>query len=228
MVSSYATGLGMADQISICNMALAEIVAEPIESLSERSLGARECGRYYSQALNSLLESHPWGFAIQRAGLAPTINTRPAEWPAAFALPNDVARPVKVVPASLVNGVSAWWFDDRVPSVSYAIEGGILFCATGDAVLAYVRTSVTADAFPSRFVDAFALELATRIVMPIKKSREQKGDLLRLAEIAKQRAMADDINRQPAPEGVVQDTWVDQVQRVRNGGWSDHRDYYRR
>ena len=67
----------MADQISICNMALAEIVAAPIESLNERSLEARETGRYYNQALSSLLESHPWGFATRRATLAATINAAP-------------------------------------------------------------------------------------------------------------------------------------------------------
>lgn len=212
----------MADQISICNMALAEIVAAPIESLNERSLEARETGRYYNQALSSLLESHPWGFATRRATLAATINARPGEWVASFAMPTDVARPIKIMPASTITGVQSWWIDDRITGVDYVIEYAILYCSVTDPVLAFTTTGITAAAFPAKFVDALALELASRIVMPIKKSREMKSDLLKQAEVAKQRAMADDMNRQP-----INDEWVDEVALAR-GGWSGTEDYWRR
>lgn len=209
----------MADQISICNMALAEIVAEPIQSLQERSLGARECARSYPQALATLLEAHPWGFAIKRSTLAPTVNTRIGEWTSSFALPVDVARPVKVVPSVVAAAAPGWWYAGEVLSLPYAIEAGIIYCACTDAVLAYVASAITADAFPARFVDALVLELATRLVMPIKKSREMKGDLLRQAEVAKQRAMADDINRQPPVGKTVQDEWVNNIQACRDGAF---------
>ncbi|WP_375272046.1 hypothetical protein [Sphingomonas sp.] len=206
----------MADQISICNQALAEIVAEPIESLNEESLGARECGRYYEQSLRSMLEAHPWGFATRRATLPISINDRPAEWAAAYALPIDVAKPLKVMSAATITGLGAtigWWLDDDLPGVTYAIENNLIYAQSTDAVLAYTTTDVNAATFPARFVDAFAFELASRIVMPIKKSREMKGDLIKQAEAAKQRAMADDLNRQPA-----NDMWINRVQAVRDGG----------
>lgn len=212
----------MADQISICNMALAEIVAAPIESLNERSLEARETGRYYNQALNSLLESHPWGFATRRATLAATINARPGEWAFSYAMPTDVARSIKVMSASRIAGVQGWWIDEALRGDDYAIEDAILYSHLSDPVLAFTTTGITAAAFPAKFVDAFALELASRIVMPIKKSREMKSDLLKQAEVAKQRAMADDMNRQP-----INDEWVDEVALAR-GGWSGSEDYWRR
>lgn len=207
----------MADQISICNMALAEIVAEPIESLQERSLGARECARNYGQALNILLESHDWGFATVRAILPPAINPRPLEWAGAFAMPVDVARPIAVMQQAIAVSWPYWWLHDRAPRLPYIIEQSLLYAGCADATLAYVSTSVKADAFPAKFVDALVFELASRIVMPIKKSREMKSDLIRQAEVAKQRAMADDINRQPVTVEALTQTWVDQVDRVRNG-----------
>lgn len=202
----------MADQISICNMALAEIVAAPIESLNERSLEARETGRYYNQGLNSLLKSHPRGFATRRATLAATINARLGEWAASFAMPTDVARPIKVMPASTISGIQNWWIDDRITGVDYVIEDAILYCSVTDPVLAITTIAIRAAAFPAKFVDALALELASRIAMPIKKSREMKGDLLKQAEVAKQRAVADDMNRQP-----INDEWVDEVGLARGG-----------
>lgn len=209
----------MADQISICNQALAEIVAEPIESLNEASLGARECGRYYDQSLRSILETHPWGFATKRAILPATINARPIEWAASYALPIDVAKPIKLLPASVVSGMGSqlgWWLDDDIVGLDYQIEGGILFCQSADAVLAYTTTAVNASAFPARFVDALVFELASRIVMPIKKSREMKSDLIKQAENAKQRAMADDMNRQP-----IVSSWTDVIQGARDGAYGD-------
>lgn len=212
----------MADQISICNMALAEVVAAPIESLNEASLEARETGRYYEQALQSMLESHPWGFATRRVTLAPIVNPRPSEWAGAYAMPNEVARPLKVMPASRISGVQGWWLDDTIIGEDYSIEDSVLYCHLLDPVLAFTTKAITAAALPAKFVDAFALELASRIVMPIKKSREMKGDLLKQAEIAKQRAMADDMNRQP-----INDQWVDEVALAR-GGWTGSEDYWRR
>lgn len=206
----------MADQISICNQALAEIVAEPIESLNEQSLGARECGRYYDQALRAILETHPWGFATRRAILPATINSRPVEWLASFALPTDIAKPLKVMSLAQVAGSGvSWWLDDSILGVPYIIEGAILYCQVADAVLAYTTTDVNASAFSAKFVDALAFELASRIVMPIKKSREMKGDLIKQAENAKQRAMADDMNRQP-----IAPAWSDQIQSARDGGYT--------
>lgn len=207
----------MADQISICNMALAEIVAEPIESLQERSLGARECDRYFSQSLNALLESHDWGFATVRAVLPPAVNPRPQEWVGAFALPVDVARPIAVLQQAVAVSWPYWWLHDRAPRLPYIIEQNLLYAGCSDATLAYVSNGVKADAFPAKFVDALVLQLASRIVTPIKKSREMKSDLIKQAEVAKQRAMADDINRQPAAGAPLSQTWVDQVDRVRNG-----------
>jgi len=212
----------MADQISICNMALAEVVAAPIESLGEKSLEARETGRYYDQALASLLESHPWGFATRRATLAATINARPSEWAGSFAMPTAVARPIKIMSAMQITGTQGWWIDDTITGADYQIEDGILYCHLSDPVLAFTTTAITAAAFPAKFVDALALELASRIVMPIKKSREMKSDLLKQAEVAKQRAMADDMNRQP-----INDQWIDEVALAR-GGWSGSEDYWRR
>lgn len=207
----------MADQISICNMALAEIAAEPIDSLNEQSLQARECSRAYPQALSALLEGYEWGFAIRREALAIVPNPRPSEWAVAYALPDEVLRPIKIVPASVALATGRWWVDEGVSCLPYVIEDGVLFTHARGVVIAFVTSEVTSADLPARFVDALTYEIAQRIAYPITKNRALKGDLIQQAEVARQRAIADDANRQP----IVAD-WRDEVSALRLGrdGWA--------
>jgi len=73
--------------------------------------------------------------------------------------------------------------------------------------------------FPAMFARALALELASRLVMPLINKRERQGDLIKRAEVARDRAISDSRNRDPTESRY--DQFDNELQRARDGsyGW---------
>jgi len=189
----------MAISITVCNLALGELRAPPIADIDEPTTEAAECRRYYAHCLKLLLERFDWSFATRVATLAElSVNPRASEWAHAYALPADMATAQRLVPP--LNG----WpggaaILPAVPVLAqpFIIEGGVLFSQMRSAILEYTTRDVAEADMPGLFSDALAYALAARLAVPLRDSRETKGQLLQQAEIAAQRAIADDINRQP-------------------------------
>jgi hypothetical protein len=180
----------MTISITICNLALGELRAPPIVDIDEHSIEARECARYYPQCLTVLLERHEWSFATKVAALAAlTLNPRSGEWAYAYGLPADLATAKRLVPP-----VGAMALGGSQP---FIVEAGILFAQVAGAALEYSTNIIADAAMPAMFVDALAFALAARLAVPVRDSREARGQLLQQAEVAAQRAIADDRNRQP-------------------------------
>lgn len=193
----------MAISITICNLALGELRAPPITDIGEASIEARECARYYPHCLALLLERFDWSVATRIATLAElSDNPRASEWLHAYALPADLATAKRLVPPA--SGWIAqryyWPFDWPAPEdwwQQFIVEAGILYSQIPGAILDYSANDVAEAEMSGLFKDALALALAARIAVPIRDSRELKGQLLQQAELAAQRAMADDLNREP-------------------------------
>jgi len=197
--------------ISICNLALVEVPSKSIASLDEQSLAAAKCREHYPAARDELMELHDWEFLARRVALAAVPNDRPTEWAQAYAVPNDMLYPRRVLPpqdpalavgafATVGQRPASCWphaGGGEATRIPYVIEAGTLYTDQPNAVLAYSRAGVTEDRFPQSFVRALSLDLATRIVMPLIKNRARQGDLIKAGETAKQRAMAQDLNRSP-------------------------------
>ena len=193
----------MSISITACNLALGELRAAPIVDIAEGSLEARECARYYPQALRVLLERHDWAFTNRRAALAELAdNDRAAEWAHAYVLPATCATPLRLVAP---DGGAA----------DFVVENRTLYTQLADAVLEFAASDVTDGEMSGLFVDALAYALAARLAVPIRDSREIKGQLLQQAEIAFQRAVAEDRNRQPEHDD--DDAADDAVAQVRLG-----------
>ena len=183
----------MTISLSTCNLALGELRTAPIVDIAEDTLEARECARYYPQCLRTLLERHDWAFANRRASLAElAYNDRAAEWAHAYVLPAGCATPLRLVTAD--GGTS-----------DFIVENRTLYTQLGNAVLEYAVSDVTDSEMPGLFIDALAYSLAARLAVPIRDSREMKGQLLQQAEIAFQRAVAEDRNRQPQRDAFSED-----------------------
>lgn len=195
--------------LDIYNMALGECPAGSIASVSEKSQSAYECARVGPQVIGEMVEEFGYDFAITRAALAQVANDRSAEWSYAYAVPANMASPVRLLPnlggatgtVPLLVGqtlapVIGGSFGDpfRIP---YDIADDVIYCGVAGAMLEYIRTDVDASRFPRLFVRAAGLEIAARIVMPLLKSRERQRELAQAAEVMKQRAMADNMNRKP-------------------------------
>ena len=204
----------MPSRLGIKNDALAELPSAPITAEDERSLEARETGRVYDQALKELLEAHDWGFATRRVQLASVTNDRSSEWGYAYAMPTDVGTPRKLIPDFEGAGLGiplegpftppyyeVWGTFGALPEPYFIIENLVIYSSLQNATLEYGAATVSEAVMPALFARALALEIASRIAMPIKKDRVLKGDLIKAAEAAKDRAMADDMNRSPQYQG---------------------------
>lgn len=187
-------------KLQIWNMAIAELPDARIDTLDEVSVAAEACADQYQPALELLLEDHPYDFATRRQALAVVANDRAAEWRFAYQLPKDLARPLLVLPYDVRDAQGAaynWSGRARGAEASeqFRIAGRRLYANREAAVLEYVTHSPTESEFTAKFARALALELASRIVMAVKKDQARQQALIQLAEIARERAKADDMNR---------------------------------
>lgn len=216
-----------ASKVSIWNEALDAIRESTVASIDEDSNQARKARAAYESVLAEMLEAHEWGFAGRRASLAAVTNTRDGEWAYAYAMPQGVGTPRRVIPNLSGTGgvgspVALCGMDyTRVPGLalggaSYIIEGSTIYTWIPDAILEYGVDDVAPAEMPALFRRALALAMAERLAITLRDSRELKKELQGEASVAMQRAMADDMNRQPNREP------VDDVAAVRGGaalGW---------
>ena len=195
--------------LDIYNMALGECPAGTIASVSEKSQSAYEVNRVGPQVIAEMVEEFGYDFAITRATLAQVANDRAGEWSYAYAVPANMASPVRLLPNLSANlgavpllpgqtlaPVIGGSFGDPF-RISFDIADDVIYCGQAGAMLEYIRTDVDVSKFPRLFVRAAGLEIAARIVMPLLKSRERQRELAQAAEVMKQRAIADNLNRKP-------------------------------
>lgn len=214
----------MASQLGICNEALSEIAADPINSIEEASSSAYYCKMHYASVLEELLGWTDWDWAIRRVTLAAQSNNRLGEWLYRYAKPTGIAEAIRVLPkvdqqVQSLPVVGPYPFPewDALGKLPFVMAEGSIYTNVADAILEYQVNTVdpaSIDRFAAR---AASLELAARLAMPLKKSRELKGDLIKQAELAKQRAIAESENRSPR----VQTDYVSTVEYARMGYMTD-------
>lgn len=203
------------DPLAICNPALAKLPAAPIADIDEASLEARECRRLYPVAVATMLEGpHEWSWAKRRATLAETTNDRDDEWLYAYALPADAATVIRVLPDFEGLGLglpiplegdpfSETWAVSALTGLetSYVLDSGVIYSNEQNAVIEYVLKDISEIDIPQMVANALSIELASLLVIPLKKDSGREDALLRQAEVAWERAIADDRNRQPQTYG---------------------------
>ena len=197
---------------TICNLALAEVPHAPIQDIDEDSKAAAECRRVYRQALGELLEACRWTFATRRTALAQASNSRPAGWAFAYARPADVAVLHRLIPSQGAAGAGhapiagqrpappyafASDFGEREPAWPYEVDEGRIYTDLEGAVAEYTRADPPETAMTPLFVRALALDLASRVAVPLTGDASRKPQLAALHEHVRARAMAADLNRQP-------------------------------
>jgi hypothetical protein len=204
--------------IAVCNIALSEVRANPIVTMEGGSPEADACALHYNDCFETLIESHEWGFAKKRVALALlAVNDRSQEWLYAYEAPADVAVMGGVVYPSTTPPVGVyypWPYNYPRPPFylsDFVFDGTTIYTNVENAVLEYSSTAASEGLWPAMFRRALALELASRLAITLLDDRAKKGDLIQQAEIARQRAVADDFNRFPRRDAPV----VDDVARVR-------------
>ena len=153
----------MANQIQICNLALAHLGASSISSITEASREAQVCKLHYDLARDSVLREHPWNFATKRLALA-LLAVTPVGFDYAYAYPTDCLFAREI-----------WRSVSTDPLIVFEVQakagGGrqIVTDAVG-AVLEYTAQITDEAQFDASFVDAFSWRLAADIAVPLTKS----------------------------------------------------------
>lgn len=190
----------------IGNLALAELPHQRITDINENSVAAENIREQLPLVLKELMEGGEWGFAIKRASLSPVSNSREDDWAGAFAVPDDFALSLRVIPGAsnvappyLLPGQRLYRSTniDLFP-ISYDLEGGTIWTNERAPVLEYVTNDPDYARMSGSFERVFALTLAGRIALGITSKRDLKNDLLGEAQLLKQRALARDLNNNPS------------------------------
>ena len=155
----------------IANLALAEIGAKRIASLeSDTSREAVSCRDHFDHCRDTLLRRHPFSFANRAAGLSKAASAPVAsvEWDAAWVLPGDMVRLLRLVGQ-----------DRDIPEQRFEIHGRYLHTIHLEEVtLVYVSNDSPVNEWDSLFVDAMRYKLASEIAGDIAQSPEMANQAL--------------------------------------------------
>lgn len=193
----------MATLVDICNMALAEIAAGPISGMSDNAIEAREAGRFALPLLAEIALWSDWSWAVARAVLTETTNDRPAEWLHAYAVPATCVRPLAIRRSEQVAtmlpeaGAYAFPLQDGLP-LAFLHEGGLIYSNVAEASLVFIAALADPTVLPPLVQRAFVLELAARLAVPVRKDVGLARQLASVAELARDRAIAEDRNQRAA------------------------------
>lgn len=205
-----------ADSLDICNQALDAVNAPNIADINERSLEAEKCRRHYPRAVSKMLEGpHEWSFARQRVTLATVTNDRASEWAYAYQLPSNCASPIRLLPDFSSLGISipvplpgepyaeAWAWSSTLADFAapYVLDGQTIYANDASATLEFVVNDIANLNVSALFTEALVFRLAYYLAVSLKKDSAREKDMLQQAEVAEQRAIADDENNQPQSYG---------------------------
>ena len=157
----------MADETSICNLALAKLGISPIMALTDQSKQAQFCSRFYDQTRDEVLQGHRWNFAMRRSTLNRLSDAPESEWDFAYQIPVDCLRVVQL------NG-----YEPTERLGEFSVEADRLLCDSEDALIRYIGRVEDGSFYHPLFVHALATMLASRLAGPLTGSRNLPSELL--------------------------------------------------
>lgn len=181
----------LTSEVGIVSEALMQLGLPPVLNLDDDSdAPTRVARRIINQRRQAFLANNQWNFATIQgvatlvADRAPTID-----YDAYYSVPADCLRVVRV-------GSS----DDPIGQNDWAYQGGeILY--TGDAAtipIEYVKDVTDYSLWSPLVVDAFILELAVKLCMPLTRDLKMKDFLMKEAVNAYREAAAVDLQERPS------------------------------
>lgn len=167
--------MALLTQIAICNIALTQLGANSINSLSEGSTESVTCNIYWDSARTSLLNAHPWNFAIKRVEL-PRETTSPLyEFKYKYTKPADCIRILQV-------------FNDG----EYRIEGNSIVTDSQSCFIKYVADITDTSAWSVGFKDAMVARMRFDLAYPLTKSSNEVATASQIYDMALRNAKAID------------------------------------
>lgn len=167
--------MAVTSSVSICNIALAQIGANPIHSLTDGSVEAGFCSAFYDQLVEAYLNKHAWNFAVRRMELPPDVDVPLYGFDHQFTLPADCLRVLTV------NG------DPR-----YNVEGRRIVTNSSNCFIKYVARVTDTSQWSQGFIEVVIAALTLRLAYPITKSSDQVALASQNLQISLMNALAID------------------------------------
>lgn len=181
--------------IEITNQALIKLGANTIESFSENTVEAHIANTLFNSQVDSLLSSHPWGFATVQTNLSESETSPIADYDRSFDLPDDFLRIV-----SAGEGV-------RGSGLFYRIIERKLHTNAAEVILTYIYRPSSTD-WPAYFDQVLISRLAAEFCIPLTESTSRAETLYRLANEEFNRAKLIEA-QQDTPSRIDQFTLID-------------------
>lgn len=167
VISVGSGGLGSQSEVVICNLALSHLGNDAtISSLTEASVEAEKCSRFYPLSRDTALATHSWSFATKRTSLALVADTQPS-YLFGYEYPSDCLDPLAV----LAPGAT-----DDARSEDYTLELGasgrqVVYTNCEQATLRYIARVQDPTKFSPLLVNAISCLLASYLVGPLLKGK---------------------------------------------------------
>jgi len=188
----------LASEVSVANLALTDLGADRIISLTEDSENARKVNAIFDLVRDAELRSHPWNFAIERRSFNQTINTPVYGFDSEFQIPGDVIRILTV---------------EGRGTITWVREGDkILVDDSTFKARCIIRITDTTK-WDEAFVICFAARLSAELAFSIVDSRSLANDKWEIYRGKKRLATGVDA-QEGIPEEFLADEWLDS----RSGG----------
>lgn len=162
---------------AICNLALSHLgVSKEIGNITtEKSASASACRRFFDDAQDEVFRDFVWPFANKYNTLGLVAENPNNDWAFSYRYPSDCRRLIKIL-----SGVRK---DSRQTLVKYEIgiddSGKLIFTDQGEAVVKYISFVSNISFYPTDFIMALSLLLASYIA-----PRVTAGDPTKLGERA--------------------------------------------
>lgn len=172
-------------EVSICNMALSWLGAQPIIALTDNTIEGNLCNTNYEISRDAVLELRDWSFAISRVAPAPVVL------PAGTLALHDGYYPF-TKPSNQIRMITVASDSDYHLEVQWYIEGSYIWADSETIFIKYVFREEDPTQFSSNFAHALASFIAQNLAVPISGSREMQDLMAKLFAIKLETAGAFD------------------------------------
>lgn len=197
----------------ICNLALARIGTDIqiADFDTEESKEAKVCRLHYDTARDQVLEDFPWNFATRVVALAEVEDVDPPPgWQFVYQYPTDAVTIRRLIDSAgdrLLYAAASTTTDrlfmqylgsaPRIPfhvTANADLDGRLIITDLEQAYAVYTARVDAPTIYPSTFVKALALFLASELCMPMRVDDNRRNAILREYAAFKDSAAANSLN----------------------------------
>ena len=158
----------MTSEVDICNIALNNLGASNITTLTEDSKSGRLCNQRYSFTRDTVLRAHPWNCLITRQELAQDSDKPKFGFGFQYSLPADPFCLRVLTMHSGTTNTDEAAYDDG--GIMFKIEGRKLLTNESSAQIIYLARVTDPNQYDSLLVEAIAARLSAELCYAITGS----------------------------------------------------------